>query len=173
MRNIGNDISEVVKAIKDQLSRFNYSSDEIRVSEAIISQFDTVSLKTGASEYERVTHFMDLRNHARKLTKDNSILMKGIARQIYLQREKDQNRESLPRKRNAYIIKTLKHPEEVEFMRDTYRDAFYLIGVTSSYERRVNYLVSRKGLLEEYARELLERDANEDIKQGQHTQDAF
>lgn len=58
-------------------------------------------------------------------------------------------------------------------MRDAYGDGFHLIGVTSSYERRLNTLINRKGLTEEKACELLERDENEDLKQGQHTRDAF
>jgi len=58
-------------------------------------------------------------------------------------------------------------------MRDTYGEGFHLIGITSSHERRIKYLTKRKGLTQEQAKLLLDRDANEDLKQGQHTQDAF
>lgn len=61
----------------------------------------------------------------------------------------------------------------MDFMRDTYGNGFHLIGVTSSEERRIEYLTERKGLTKEEAKSLLERDANEDLKQGQHTRDAF
>lgn len=100
--------------------------------------------------------------------------MKGVARELYFERTSDEEDESpKPRPRTAYIIKSLKHPDEVSFMRETYGDGFHLIGVTSSYERRLKTLQDRKGLSKEKAKELLARDANEDLKQGQHTRDAF
>ncbi len=99
--------------------------------------------------------------------------MKGVARLLYLKREKDTNNYPQPRKRIAYIIKSLKHPDEVDFMRETYGDGFHLIGITSSYERRIKYLTERKGLTEEQSKLLLARDADENSKQGQHTRDAF
>jgi len=99
--------------------------------------------------------------------------MKGVARQLYLNRDKDEDGHPKPRQRIAYIIKSIKHPDEVEFMRDTYGEGFHLIAITSSNERRIEYLTKRKGLTLEQAELLLERDANEDLKQGQHTQDAF
>jgi deoxycytidylate deaminase len=170
---VGTEINEVIKDIKDQLTFFNYDVEETIVSSTIISQFESTPIEEWASEFDRINHFMDLGNEIRKTTQDNSILMKGVARQLYLKRDKDDEGNSKPRKRIAYIIKSIKHPDEVEFMRDTYGEGFHLIGITSSYERRIEYLTKRKGLTQEQAVFLLERDANEDLKQGQHTQDAF
>lgn len=114
-----------------------------------------------------------LGNKIRSKTNDNSILMKGVAREIFLKRPKDDKGYPQPRPRVAYIIKSLKHPDEVDFMRDAYGDAFHLIGVTSSYARRTKTLIERKGLNEKDAKALLDRDLNEDLEQGQHTRDAF
>jgi deoxycytidylate deaminase len=170
---VGTEVNGVIKAIKDQLSFFHYDVDEVIVSNTIISQFESTPKKEWTSEFERISHYMDLGNKIRKSAGDNSILMKGVARQLYQKRDKDSNNHPKPRKRIAYIIKSIKHPAEVEFMRDTYGEGFHLIGVTSSNERRIEYLTKRKGLTPEQADLLLERDANEDLKQGQHTQDAF
>lgn len=170
---VGTDIEDVIKDITNQLSFFNYKTEVINVSKDIISQFDASNVTEFSSEFERINHYMDLGNKIRKEVGDSSILMKGVARSIYLKRKLDTNGFAQPRKRTAYIIKSIKHPDEVEFLRDTYGDGFHLIGVTSSRERRIKYLIERKGISEEQARTLLLRDENEDIKQGQHTRDAF
>lgn len=170
---VGTDVDEVIKDIREQLALFRYEVEIVSVSKEIISQFETNGTKEWHTEFERISYFMDLGNKIRIGTGDNSILMKGVARQLYLKRELDVNGFAQPRKRVAYIIKSLKHPDEVDFMRNAYGDGFHLIGITSSYERRLKNLIERKGLSKEKAQELLERDANEDLKQGQHTRDAF
>lgn len=169
---VGTDIDPVIKDITEQLKLFNYSVEIVSVSKDIISQFEE-STPTFESEFERVSHYMNLGNELRNQSDDASILMKGVSRFLYQKRQKDAKDNVIPRKRTAYIIKSLKHPEEVEFMRDTYGYGFHLVGVTCHSSRRINYLVERKGLSEEQAKELLSRDENEEIKQGQHTQDAF
>lgn len=169
---VGTEMDNVIKDIKDQLAFFRYTVEEISVSQEIISQFENEKPKF-SSEYERISHYMDLGNKIRNESNDASILMKGVSRFIYQKRDKDSKQNVQPRKRVAYIINSIKHPEEVEFLRDTYGYGFHLIGVTSNYKRRIKYLTERKGLNKEQAKELLMRDENEEIKQGQHTQDAF
>ena len=169
---VGTEMDNVIKDIKDQLAFFRYTVEEISVSREIISQFENEKPKF-SSEYERISHYMDLGNRIRNESNDASILMKGVSRFIYQKRDKDSEQNVQPRKRVAYIINSIKHPEEVEFLRDTYGYGFHLIGVTSNYKRRIKYLTERKGLNKEQAKELLMRDENEEIKQGQHTQDAF
>ena len=142
------------------------------MSKQIISQFEP-NAPSFKSEYDRISHYMDLGNEIRATSEDMSILAKGIARQIYLSRTLDENGEPQPKKRQAYIVNSLKNPEEVDFMRQTYGDAFHLIGVTSDYERRMKYLMERKGISKTDAQALLARDDDEDIAQGQHTRDAF
>lgn len=168
---VGTDTKEVVEIIEQQLKFFRYEVKEIHVSKDIISQFEKETPKF-KNEYERVNHYMDLGNKIREKTKDPSILMKGVASYLYLERERDDEGKSQPKTRQAYIINSLKNPEE-EFLRDTYADAFHLIGLTSAYDRRVKSLVERKGITEDEAKKLLARDENEDLKQGQHTREAF
>ena len=169
---VGTDVSEVIRILKDQLNQFRYVVEEVSVSQVVISQFESAPLAKGCPEFQRISHYMDLGNKIREEAKDNAILMKGVARHLYFNREKDAAGIPETKSRTAYIIKSLKHPDEVDFMRDTYGDGFHLIGITSSYDRRINYL-KRKGLTHEQAESLLLRDENEDLKQGQHTRDAF
>lgn len=170
---VGTDVDGVIKNIEDQLRIFRYETEIINVSGEIISQFETEPDKQWASEFERVGHYMNLGNRIRQETNDNSILMKGVARRIYTQRPGADQNDAQPRPRVAYIVKSIKHPEEVEFMRGAYGDGFHLIGVTSSYERRLMLLTERKRMTKEEAEELLARDEHEDMAQGQRTRDAF
>lgn len=168
---VGTDTRGAIEDISKQLHFFRYTVTEIRVSKQIISQFEA-GKASFSTEFERVNYYMDLGNKIRKETKDQAILMKGVAREIFLTRTRDDN-GAAPLKRHAFIINSLKNSEEVEFMRDTYGDAFHLIGITSSYARRIKCLTERDGMTEDEAKRLLARDEDEDIKQGQHTRDAF
>lgn len=169
---VGTDTKGVIKDITDQLAFFKYKVEEIVVSKQIISQFES-DPPLFTSEYDRISHYMDLGNEIRATSDDMSILARGVARQIYLTRIPDENEKPQPKKRCAYIVNSLKNPDEVDFMRQTYGDAFHLIGVTSDYERRLKYLMERKGISKPDAQALLARDEDEDIAQGQHTRDAF
>ncbi|WFA08543.1 anti-phage dCTP deaminase [Tissierella sp. Yu-01] len=169
IKTVGTNIKQVKDNIIDRLNHFNYHSMDIKVSNQIISEF--VKGDELDSEYHRISFYMDQGNRIRKETNDESILMKGVISKILMNRD-DPNNPS-PKKRMAYIIDSIKHPEEVNFLRKTYGSGFHLIGITSTIKRRKKYLIDEKGLSEEESNEILERDANESDKHGQHTQDAF
>jgi len=63
--------------------------------------------------------------------------------------------------RHAYIIDSLKRPEEVQFLRRVFRDAFYMIGVVASDKRRFDRLRERKGYDEVTFKALSDIDASE------------
>ena len=100
---VGTNVDEVIKDIREHLVFFNYKVEVISVSEQIISQFDNNGTERWPSEFDRISHFMDLGNRIRSITGDNSILMKGVAREIFLKRDKDDNGYAQPRPRVAYI----------------------------------------------------------------------
>lgn len=166
---VGTNIKQVKENIFDRLNRYNYSYKDIKVSREVISEFSKAN--NFNNEYERISFYMDQGNKIRKETNDESILMKGVISKILMQRDNPNNPS--PRARIAYIIDSIKHPEEVNFLRVTYGSGFHLIGITSTNSRREKYLVDEKGFTKEQAKEILERDANESEKYGQHTQDAF
>lgn len=166
---VGTDVDNVITYLKEHLLKFNYYTEIISVSRDILAKYSSIPIPS--DEYKRIAHFMDLGNWVREKAKDSSILMRGVSALLYNNRVSNGN--PLPKKRIAYIIKSIKHPDEVAFMRDTYGDGFHLIGITSSYDRRLNYLTNRKNIPEPQAKELLDRDASEKIGHGQHTQDVF
>ncbi len=166
---VGTNIRQVIDNVIDRLNHYNYDSNYIKVSKEVISEL--VDIKNHKTEYDRISFYMDQGNKIRKETNDKSMLMKGVASKILLQRE-DPNNPS-PMGRVAHIIDSIKHPEEVKFLRKTYGKGFHLIGITSTESRREKYLVDEKNIPREKAIEILKRDANESEKYGQHTEDAF
>ncbi len=62
---------------------------------------------------------MTLGNKIREEAHDNSVLMSGVAAYINQKRE-ELGLQLAPRKRVAYIIKSIKHPAEVQRLRAKY-----------------------------------------------------
>lgn len=167
---VGTNCADIIECIVDSLQKFRYSADIIKVSKEILSPFAPEVTKFD-NEFSRISFFMDLGNDIRKETKDDAILMKGVAAYIYKKYRTDN--EEAPQNRKAYIIDSIKHPDEVDFLRKTYGDGFHLIGISDGYDKRKSYLMERKNLSEAQAKELLDRDDNEKEKNGQHTRDAY
>lgn len=167
---VGTNSAEVIRCIIDSLKMFRYESEMIKVSKEILSKF-VAELPYFSREYERISFFMDKGNEIRKNTEDGAILMKGVCAWIYNKYRLEHG--DAPQSRRAYIIDSIKHPDEVEFLRRTYGDGFHLIGISSDYERRKTYLMDRKELTEEEVAKILNRDDNEKESNGQHTRDAY
>lgn len=168
---VGTNSSGTIECIKDSLQGFRYSTEVIKVSKDILSQFMPSERPNLENEFDRISFYMDLGNQIRCQTEDDAILMKGVAAYIYANYH--ENNDEAPQVRKAYIIDSIKHPDEVEFLRKTYGDGFHLIGISDDYEKRKSFLIKRKHLTEEQADELLRRDDNETVKNGQHTRDAY
>lgn len=168
---VGTKFSDVIDCIRDCLNKFHYSTEVIKVSRDILGKFASAEDQKFDNEFERISFYMDLGNQIRCKTEDDAILMKGVAAYIYNNfREKN---NGAPLHRKAYLIDSIKHPDEVEFLRKTYGDGFHLIGITDDYQKRKKYLTERKNLSEEQTIYLLDRDNNEKEKNGQHTRDAY
>ncbi len=76
--------------------------------------------------------------------------------------------------RRAYILDSIRHPAEVELLRNVYQSAFVLVGIVCEEDKRLQRL-NRKytdaGL--KSARTFMERDAKASEKYGQRVSDAF
>lgn len=170
---VGTQQKRVVEAITDRLKLFKYDTREISVSRNVIGMLYDDIPSDPKSEFERISTFIDRGNRARRSSGDNSILAMGVCSEIFRERKRDEDGNIKPRQRVAYIISSLKHPEEVRRLRRVYADGFYLIGVYSSKEMRHDYLVKEKGMDAAQAKELVKRDEDEVEGHGQHTRDTF
>lgn len=169
---VGTELTAIKQIITERLNTFNYTCEEIRISQDIISLFEDIS--ADLSNYDKAQALMSAGNTIRQKSGDNSILALAAASQISLFREQSSTgSDPEPLKRKAFIISSLKHPEEVQKLRTIYSRGFYLIGIHSSESRRRDFLQANKNMSEEEANKLIQRDADESDKHGQHTRDTY
>lgn len=157
---VGTESKLVIDALKDRLTPFGYAIEEIRVS-SILPTF------TGSSEYDRIKHYMEEGDSLRETSKNNAILAAGVAKEIASKRGEAKN------SKKAYIVISLKHPSEVEFLRKVYTDGFYLIGIHAEEKRRHKFLTDDKHCTQEQASELIKIDEDESFDHGQKTRDTY
>ncbi len=169
---VGTDYKTVVSYLTERLKLHNYETDEISISHSVIKKLEQPEQELD-SEFKRIKAYMALGNKFRKNTKDNSILALGVASEIFHKREKDDKDGVKPKNKVAYIINSLKHPDEVERLREIYMGGFYLIGITEDENRRVKYLQDEKGMTKEEGEEIISQDYDERKGHGQHTRDTF
>ncbi len=156
---VGTEVTRVITPLKDRLSRFGYEVKEIKVSSLL-------SGGTTENEYERIKSLMEKGDELRKETKNNAILAYGSSKLI-----KDARRGS--GKKKAYIVNSLKHPDEVGMLRKIYGQGFYLFGIHADKKRRLHYLTNDKGLTVTQATQLTDIDEDEKIPHGQRTRDTY
>jgi len=171
---VGTDLPKVEDIIKGRLESHQYNVNVIHVSMDIIKNIYTVKeYSSGDDEYERISRSMDAGKLDRNEADDYSILAMGAAFMIWSKREKDASGNGKPCPNQAYIINSLKHPDEVHRLRQIYPQGFYLIGVYCDEKRRLDHLVENKRIGKDKAQELMDRDKNENLPYGQKLSDTF
>jgi deoxycytidylate deaminase len=160
VNSVGTESKRMLDPLTDRLKGFGYTVKEIRVSQLLSSPM------SGCGEYERIKHYMSKGDEVRKLSENNAILAAGAVSKIKAVRDGDPSK-------TAYIINSLKHPSEVDFLRKVYGDGFYLFGIHADEKRRHDYLVKDKSLTQDQASELIRTDEDEKIPHGQRTRDTY
>lgn len=169
---VGTELTRVTQFIEQHLSLYKYTTKSIKISENIIDNIYPHQ-EFGGDEFKRISRYMDMGNFARRDSGDNSVLALGVAKFILDGREKDSHEDVMPKQKQAYIINSLKHPDEVTKLRWLYPNGFYLIGVYAPEQRRLDYLTNDKQITADNAKSLINRDMNENEKFGQQTRDTF
>ena len=167
---VGTGLSFVTEIIQDRLKLFRYQTIEIKVSD-LIKRINSLKTKLiDDPESERLRTFMDAGNELRSDSGRGDYLALSAIAEIAQRRPVT---EPVLRPRQAYILRSLKHPDEVLALREVYGPGFFLIGVNAPRNSRLNYLVHDKGIELEKAEGLIKRDEHENTDHGQHTRDAF
>ncbi|HEV2382076.1 MAG TPA: anti-phage dCTP deaminase [Terriglobia bacterium] len=164
-------------ALVNHIEKFGYQANIIRLSEQLGPLIKSLNLKVklkNSPEYERVSTRMDAGNKARARVGRADLLALAAVTEICKQRRVAGTSEVMPK--TAHILFSLKRPEEVFALRRVYGRGFFLIGVFASEKDRLKYLQFDKGIPEDKARALIERDQEEKEQQepfGQRTRDTF
>src|SRR5882724_12585534 len=145
---VGTDLQLVSQTLSQHLQRVGYASHEIRVSSLLHSLDSYASLASPASrsEYERIKAHMQAGNELRSLAGSGDILALMCVAQIrQLRREfggTEQERSPTPLPRTAYIIRSIKHPSEINALSDIYGRSFFVVSTYSPRGRRVSSLAA-------------------------------
>jgi cytidine deaminase len=192
---VGTESGQVVELLQERLGRAGYRVEIVKVSRDVIPQLVDVP-DCGNDKFRRISDLMDAGNACRALGDDNcrpddSVLAMGAATVISAKRneihrngvpetetrkvEMDVSRDHLqPLPKTAFIVDSLKRPEEVERLRIVYPSGFVLLGVHEEEDRRRKHLIDDKGVTEAQANLLLQRDGEESkIEHGQRVNATF
>ena len=164
---VGTDILPVREAIEEELKKYSYSCCTVKISQSLLTPLDPGIIQM--NNYKRAGRLMDLGNKMREGSKDNAILAKGAIHQITTYRQSADE----PRQATAYIIDSLKHPEEVKALREVYGTGFYLLAINESEKFRLENLIETKNMGKDDAKSLIRRDLDEGPPYGQKTRGVF
>jgi cytidine deaminase len=178
----GTDLESVCGAVSRALSHFAYTTSNVRLS-AILHEFPKWSALPHAPEEERISAYMDAGDEVREETGRGdalAVLGCGAIREL---RQEETGSATVPRANHAYILRSLKHPQEVHSLRAIYGANFHVIGAYSRRPTRVTNLAVRiaqshnSSSIDSFraeAEKLITRDQEETgRKLGQQLRDTF
>lgn len=176
---LGTDLKSVVKHLKHKLTNeFNYETEIITLSDYIFD--NDPDYRTYAKKpYERIKKGMDIGNELREKYSPNILADYAVAH-IAKSRLRENPKEDsgigkFSSRRKCFIINSLKHPAEYEYLRLVYGSTLYLLGIFSPYEERVATLKDVGDDINNYniINTLINRDTGEDIQTGQKVETVF
>lgn len=168
---VGVNLDDVQNRLESLFSQFQYKFNFIHVSKLALPYLDTVPAVT--TELERLDNGMNNGKILRQKYKRGDFYALLAINEINRMRS-SLNGTPEPLSRNVHVIRSLKHPDEVETLRSVYGDGFFLLGVSSSIKSRKYFLENMKGVEpEEEIDRLIERDDKEAGDYGQRTRDVF
>lgn len=136
---VGTNLAETVEHCKKSLCGYGYFVEEIRISSAIDQMYPHQNI-SGSGEDRRIDDLMQKGDKLRTSTECGaSASMLAVAE---IQSVRKIARE-LGRKRVAYVINSLKHPDEITRLREIYGKGFFVISVYSPRPVRLKNLCSK------------------------------
>lgn len=118
---IGVNLDPVIAVLKSQLNGLKYTPHVVRLSEQIESFFDTSH--NSKPEAERIAALMDAGTRLRVESDEGAaVAMLGLA---VIRQLRDDHSGGKP-SRQAFILRSLKHPKEVEMLRRCTEKDFFL-----------------------------------------------
>jgi deoxycytidylate deaminase len=179
---VGSQMGSVEETLAAVFKSLNYQCERIKLIE-LLHEIEKWKDLPHDREDERIRTHMDAGDDFRKVIGSNdalAVLGVGDIRRLRKEVTKDPDK---PRQRCAYLLRSLKHPEEVECLREIYGRAFILVAAYSPREERVQHLAnkvaeSRYGTTSEQCRpdaeQLVNRDQEDsEIAHGQNVRTAF
>lgn len=178
---IGVDLDNIQEKLRILFENNSYHVEEIELSSLLKNNTPDNTSEREISEPNHRSLFRKKINYCNEVRKQygNHSLTQIVFRELKKLRDKNENNE----KNIVFLVRQLKRPEEVLFMRDTLGRAFFCLGINAPKEiRRENlerkikqqsYIVLEQVLIEREAAELIAIDQYETNDYGQCIQDTF
>lgn len=177
---VGTDDQRVIAALNTVLDSVKYTHKDIRLSD-FLKKIEGLSTETVETDvFQRIDTLMSRGDELRTSLQDGSSLASASIIGIQDFRWTTKNDKSKPIPRQAYILKSLKHPDEVELLRKVYGRSFWLISIYSPENIRKEFLAnrikkSRFNNMEptDEVNRLIQRDQDESKEYGQNVRKTF
>ncbi len=180
---IGVDMDAMTQALNDALARVGYRPVSIRLTEEMVAISTGLPILEG-DFFAEADSKMKYGNAIRRQTGDAAALARVAVKAIRSRRQGESGDVGTPAENIAYVIRQLKRPEEVAFLRQIYGKQFILVSAYGPREERRALLqeqlrrtmspTTRTIALAEKAEDLIETDASEvDREFGQQLRDTF
>lgn len=179
---VGSQIGSVEEALFSVFKTLSYECEPIKLIELLHEIVEWKDLPHDRED-DRIRTHMDAGDEFRRRVGSNDALAVLGVGNIRRLREKVTKDQDKPRQRCVYVLRSLKHPEEVKCLREIYGRAFILIAAYSPREDRVQHLASkiaerRYGVTAEHCRpdaeHLVNRDQEDsEVPHGQNVRSAF
>lgn len=178
----GTDLGTAITALESALAPYDYKMERIRLSELMREVNGGDFLHNLKHEDDRIWRHMDAGDSIREQAARNDAIA-GLAVGYIFGRRKEQHggKQALA---TAFVLDSLKHPEELESMRQLYGDRFIAISVHSPTDARLDALTKKIAAshgkrdkpdeFEGAAKKIMKRDEHDDRREtGQNVRDAF
>lgn len=165
----GSPLESFLSAFTRLLPKYGYEAVQIRLT-ALLQEhvLDSNSIEC-RNEGERIEKMMNAGDQFRsKIERPDAMALLAV---LGIQAVRD---KLDPMRSYAYVIRQLKHPEEVSTLRRVYGDRLFVLALYSTYAERLKYLTEVLRVDQDIAIKLIDRDEDDEYtKWGQRTRDAF
>jgi deoxycytidylate deaminase len=178
---VGTDLRMVTDALVSALDDFAYRAEVIQLSE-LLHEMDWERDLPGKPIDEHISTHMDAGDELRESWGNGDALALLCLSEIADRREK-LGSPSRPVPRTAYILRSFKHPKEIERVRSVYGGRFLLLAAYSPREERAHLLSERiaadhhsmqpTDYLDDAYRLMQRDEAEDDRPLGQNVRDTF
>jgi deoxycytidylate deaminase len=165
---VGVNLDDVNNRLESLFAQFQYKVNLLHLSRLASGYASSPSYQ---SELERLDQGMNIGRRLREKFSRGDFYALLAINAINALRPVNGNGPE-PLQKTVHVIRSLKHPDEVETLRRAYGDGFFLVAVSSSVQSRREYLKNLKGIPDEHLDRLIARDDKES-EYGQRTQDVF
>jgi deoxycytidylate deaminase len=181
---VGTDLKRVAELLAQEFRRVDYTYSVLRLSDLLLDCHANSHIRQSVSgpEDTRIEALMRAGDELRRISARGdavALLAMGKVRQI----RQDRGAERRPLSRHAFLLHSLKHPAEIQTLREIYEGAFVAISVYTPRSSRLKVLCdrisrSRQDYRPENYEYVAERLINTDEKEvgddlGQNVRDTF